>query len=420
MSVVVGSDEARLDDERRTLLPSTAKDDDNSSTHSIGSEEAPNYRIYRAVVACILWACTSSANILIGAYILRTDNFKYPLLMTGAGQIVSSIIAILSRPWLAHHELTVREYCTVIIPLSGMTAIALGLSGAVYLFLPVSFVQMLKAASPIDVMLVMFLFGLLNPSGNLILSVVVISCGCLFAAFGEVSFSLIGVAVFFASDIMDAIRSVWTETLLGRMALMDSLYYIAPASSVWLVLFAAFDEIPRFIAQKDYEKVLAKPMLYLVYSTMGFVVQIMVLAVINETSTLTLKIVGQIKNIATIIGGVVVMGNHVSNQQIFAYCVETVGFWLYQQTMMAERAKAAKEAEDLESNSALLDEGHGTFGAQHRANSRSHPLSYSRSHSSQSTRSTTTRTYSTLSQYSRYSVDDPGLEDRMEGRLQGH
>eukprot|EP01134_Creolimax_fragrantissima_P003622 CFRG3622T1 len=378
----------------------SVKDDESNSTCSTGSNSANEF-IYN-----------------------EKEEFQYPLLMIAMGQTVSSIIAILTRPWMAQNTLTTKEFVTIIIPLSGMTAAALGMSGAVYLFLSVSFIQMLKAASPINVMLVMYLFGILKPTYRLIISVLVICSGCLLAANGEVSFSVLGVSIFFVSDILDSIRSVWTETLLGRMALMDSLYYLCPASAIWLVIFAAFDEIPRFAASNDMDKILASPFLYFIYSCMGFVVQISVLAVISETSTLTLKIVGQVKNIATIVGGVLFIGNSVSNLQILAYLIESVGFWLYQRTMIIERTREVVLPEQVSDTTApLLDEGQGSFGAQHRdssARDEDKPVTPGRWRNPSSTRFFNRRTYSTLSQYSRYSIDDEALEDRMEGRLQGH
>ena len=71
-----------------------------------------------------------------------------------------------------------------------LIALTLYFGNLAYVTLSVSFLQMLKASTPILVMVLMFAAGLETPSLPMVVSVLVIALGTLLAALGEVRFGL--------------------------------------------------------------------------------------------------------------------------------------------------------------------------------------------------------------------------------------
>lgn len=101
----------------------------------------------KAILACAGWACASSLLILLNAHLLRTVQFNYPILLCSLGQGLSGITA-----WaLVHFGLSKNKvafsrelYIKSILPIGLSSAGTLALGNAGYLFLSVSFIQMLK------------------------------------------------------------------------------------------------------------------------------------------------------------------------------------------------------------------------------------------------------------------------------------
>lgn len=77
---------------------------------------------------------------------------------------------------------------------------SLVLSNWVYLRLTVAFIQMLKATTPVVMLLMSFAFGLREPSQKLFVIVLLISIGVIVASYGEAGFDLAGVLVQVRSD----------------------------------------------------------------------------------------------------------------------------------------------------------------------------------------------------------------------------
>jgi drug/metabolite transporter (DMT)-like permease len=120
----------------------------------------------------------------------------------------------------------------------------------------VAFIQMLKAAAPVAVLFVAWIWGVDNPTLRRVLNVCIIVLGVVLASVGEVAFSWTGVMYQLGGIVFEAMRLVMVQVLLsedkgeGRKgASMDplvGLYYYAPVCAVMNMLVAAMVEWPRF------------------------------------------------------------------------------------------------------------------------------------------------------------------------------
>ena len=77
----------------------------------------------------------------------------------------------------ATYLVTTKIYMTRIIPVGFFMAATLHFGNLVYFHLTVSFIQMLKAFTPVITMLFLFAARLENPNRSMICSVLVVACG---------------------------------------------------------------------------------------------------------------------------------------------------------------------------------------------------------------------------------------------------
>ena len=88
---------------------------------------------------------------------------------------------------------------------------------AAYLFLAVSFVQMLKAFSPAVTMVILIAAGMERATSKLVVALVVITVGTIISAWGEISFSWIGTALMVLSMLLEGFRLAATQHLLTNL-----------------------------------------------------------------------------------------------------------------------------------------------------------------------------------------------------------
>ena len=124
---------------------------------------------------------------------------------------------------------------------------------------------MLKAASPVSVLLVSWLFGVVNPTLEKILNILVIAVGVAVASAGTVEFSAIGFFFQMGGLAFEAVRVVMTQVMLNgeglKMDAMVGLYYYAPVVAALNLLVAFVIEVPHF-DMEDFNRV-GFPMLFL-------------------------------------------------------------------------------------------------------------------------------------------------------------
>jgi hypothetical protein len=160
------------------------------------------------------------------------------MLVGSMGMFTSSIGAFIVCKVLrvADSQVSVSPefYFKHMVPVGVVMAITVWSGNLVYLFLTVSFTQMLKAAGPIFIMVAMFLARLEAPTLPLIVSVLTITGGLVVASHGEINFNWMGVGVMMISEVGEATRLVMTQILLRdlQMGPFDGLLYLVSIRSI--------------------------------------------------------------------------------------------------------------------------------------------------------------------------------------------
>lgn len=302
-----------------------------------------------AILYCLSWCFVSSFLILLNNYLLH-NGFPYPIILSSLGQLMSfvlTLILVASGALTLSADVDIRLWATSCLPVGMASAATLALGNIAYIYLSVSFIQMLKAGTPVVTMLVLFAAGMDKPRRDLVLSVTMITLGCGLAAKGELAFSWIGFILMLLSETAEALKIVAQQYLLTnhrlRFELHETLLYIAPAAFFWMMFYAAFTEFPAAATSSNItaETLMHLAPLLLLSAFMGFFVNFLTLGAVRSTSSLTFKVLGQGKNVAVVLGGIFFFRNVVTELQWLAYSIAIGGFYLYQRAVIKSPQRSA-------------------------------------------------------------------------------
>ncbi|GAB7337943.1 hypothetical protein MBLNU457_4324t1 [Dothideomycetes sp. NU457] len=289
-------------------------------------------------ILIILFILNSSGLIIFNKYILSTLHFPFPVSLTTwhltFATVMTQILARTTRVLDSRKKnpMTARTYCTSILPIGVCFSLSLACGNMVYLYLTVSFIQMLKAASPIATLLATWAFRLRPVSYSTLSNILVIALGVAIASYGEVSFNVIGIILQLGGVVFEALRIVMVQKLLTpsneqKMDPLVSLYYFAPACAVMNGLLSLVVEGPRI----SWEHVLSVGYGTFVMSALvAFTLNVITVLVIDKTSSLALCLSGIVKTILIISTSVLVFGDSVSVLQFVGFSIATLALLYYQ------------------------------------------------------------------------------------------
>ncbi|GAX76953.1 hypothetical protein CEUSTIGMA_g4400.t1 [Chlamydomonas eustigma] len=327
----------------------------DSAKQSLGVQLAVQY-------GCMfLWIFLSAAVILVNKYVLSVSGFPYPVALTCTHMLFCSVAAFLvvKMGFAEVTPISADTYLSCILPIGLLFAGTLWTSNAAYLYLSVSFIQMLKATMPLVVFMVGCGFGTekftMNSAGNM----VIVGIGIAIASYGEILFVLVGVLLQAGSIICESVRLTLVQVLLQKRGIkmnpVSTLYHIAPCCFVFLFLPFTYIELPRIM--KDPNVNINVPLL-LGSAVAAFALNMAVFLLIGKTSALTMNIAGVVKDWLLIGLSVILFGSTVTGLQLFGYLIAFAGVMYYnylkiqgmkQQTSGVE--KAPEKAERSNSSS---------------------------------------------------------------------
>jgi drug/metabolite transporter (DMT)-like permease len=90
-----------------------------------------------------------------------------------------------------------------------------GAGNELYMFLSVSFIQMMKSLSPIVVLFLLVFFGMDSLTWPKLGGVVLMTIGMIIACYTEPLFNVKGIVLMFVGEAAEAMRMVFFQHLLG-------------------------------------------------------------------------------------------------------------------------------------------------------------------------------------------------------------
>ncbi|ESK90165.1 integral membrane protein [Moniliophthora roreri MCA 2997] len=280
-----------------------------------------------------IWIILSSAVILYNNFLYRDLSFRYPVFLVTWHLTFAAIgTRILQRTTslldgAKDVSMSKDMFLKSILPIGVLFSGSLILSNTAYLYLSVSYIQMLKAFTPVAILLISWIFRIQEPNKKLAVIVFMISAGVALASHGELHFNLFGFIVQAAAVAFEASRLVMIQMLLHglKMDPLVSLHYYAPVCALLNLVALPFTEglAPFF------ELARIGPVILISNASVAFLLNIAAVFLVGAASGLVLTLAGVFKDILLITGSVVIFGSIVTPLQVFGYSIALAGLIAY-------------------------------------------------------------------------------------------
>lgn len=318
-----------------------------------------------------IWIFLSFTVIVYNKYILdpKMYNWPFPISLTMIHMAFCSSLAFLIIRLLRLVEppssppMTRDLYTASVLPIGALYSLSLWFSNSAYIFLSVSFIQMLKALMPVAVYSIGVLFRKETFKTASMLNMLSISFGVAIAAYGEARFDGWGVTLQLAAVAFEATRLVLIQILLTSKGIslnpITSLYYIAPCCFAFLLVPWSFVELPKLRQAAAFKPDL---LIFGTNSLCAFALNLAVFLLVGKTSALTMNVAGVVKDWLLIAFSWSVIRDTVTPVNLFGYGIAFLGVAYYNhvklQALKAKEAQKKAQQQDEEAG-ALLQERDG-------------------------------------------------------------
>mmetsp|Transcript_4888 Transcript_4888/g.9280 ORF Transcript_4888/g.9280 Transcript_4888/m.9280 type:complete len:380 (+) Transcript_4888:83-1222(+) len=290
------------------------------------------YGMIQVAVCLMLFMVIGPSLIMVNKHILRDLGFDFPITLTLYSSIFcSTVVWIYVLVFNVHmanaHTVTRAFYMRNIMPIGFLQGATIVLGMSSYLYLSVSFVQMLKASTPVMIVSLLSLFGMGTPTRMVLASVLVISFGTVLSGYGEINFQWIGVASMLGAQATEALRLVFTQKLLKNLkfSVVEGLCFVTPAAAFWTFLLAAVKEFPRMDTSIAWEN----KHVFIVAGFLAVGVNTINSVVVKFTSSLMMKLLSTARNASLVLVNVMFFGEVVTGVQLPGYVISLGGFLMY-------------------------------------------------------------------------------------------
>jgi hypothetical protein len=179
---------------------------------------------------------------------------------------------------------------------------------------------------------------------NCVFNMLVITLGVAIASAGEMALVPIGVALQLGSVLTESTRLALVQILLQRRGLnlnpITTLYYVAPASGVFLLIPWAVFEAEKVWNGAFAGEVTVAPAMLVANATCAFALNLSVFLLIGKTSALTMNVAGVIKDWLLIGLSSLLFHSKVTSMNLQGYGIAFAGVCWYNWTKIQSIKKA--------------------------------------------------------------------------------
>eukprot|EP00756_Hemistasia_phaeocysticola_P061507 Hpha_TRINITY_DN4981_c0_g1::TRINITY_DN4981_c0_g1_i1::g.51531::m.51531 len=314
----------------------------------------PSSGVALAVILCWAYVGVSSLLIVANRTIMRRDQFRYPMSLSGMGLLAFSLIAYGMK---FAGRLEVRADCKAavsgenwwrrVVPVAVCKAATLAFSNWANLYLSLGLIQMLKAFTPAIILGLASMLGVEHPTTGITLSVMVICLGTALTTYVDRSANFFGLLVQLGAMVTEAVSVVLTQRLLHsfKFGVWEGGLVLAPPGAAALMFTAALFEWGPMWQNGDLSIIGREPYTFAMAATLGVGVNYLSYAVIKATSSLTFKVVTVMRNIGLVIFGVFAFGEALGLAEAFGFSITLSGFAWYNYLKMspAPRSPGARD-----------------------------------------------------------------------------
>ncbi|KAJ3703040.1 hypothetical protein LUZ61_006745 [Rhynchospora tenuis] len=312
-----------------------------------------------------IWIFLSFSVIVYNKYILdpKMYNWPFPISLTMIHMAFCSFLAFIAIHVFRFIELPSSMngdlYVSSVLPIGALYSLSLWFSNSAYMYLSVSFIQMLKALMPVAVYSIGIMFKKETFKSSTMLNMLSISFGVAIAAYGEARFNVTGVSLQLAAVAFEATRLVLIQILLTSKGIslnpITSLYYVAPCCLAFLVVPWWFVELPRLRSAASFQPDLV---IFGTNSICAFALNLAVFLLVGKTSALTMNVAGVVKDWLLIAFSWSVIRDTITPLNLIGYGIAFLGVAFYNhaklQALKVKEMQKKAQQQDEESG-ALLD-----------------------------------------------------------------
>ncbi len=327
-------------------------------------QTASNAAVYKKILVSYsyvaVWIFLSFTVIVFNKYILdgKMYNWPFPISLTMIHMGFCSFIAFfLVRVFKLVEPLNMtRElFISSVVPIGALYSISLWLSNSAYIYLSVSFIQMLKALMPVAVYSTGVIAKKDTFNSKTMTNMVAISVGVAIAAYGEARFNLFGVMLQLGAVVVEATRLVMIQILLTSKGItlnpISTLYYVAPCCFVFLSIPWMVVEYPVLMATSSFK---VDFFVFGMNSLAAFALNLAVFLLVGKTSALTMNVAGVVKDWLLIAFSWSVIMDRVTPINLMGYAVAFIGVCFYNHAKL--QALKAKELQKQQQSTAVDEE----------------------------------------------------------------
>lgn len=289
-----------------------------------------------AILYGLAYLTAASSIILLNKHVLSVTPFHFSIALSSLGVLfgwVTSVVLVQTGivSLEKHKDITFMSWVKTVLPIGFFTGVTLACGNMAYFYLSLSFLQMTKALSPVCLFFILWITGLDRFHMKVFLSILVIVVGTAVAAYAEVHFTWIGIALIFVAEFFEAIKSACFQFLLANKSftMWEGMYFVSPASLIFLGILIAVLEWQPMVDENAWGQVQEHPLMFIAAGTLGFGVNYCSLGVIKHAGSLTLKVLAQMKSIIIILFGIAIYHDIVSLQTALGYATAIIGFGFY-------------------------------------------------------------------------------------------
>ncbi|TYG38508.1 hypothetical protein ES288_D13G229200v1 [Gossypium darwinii] len=334
-----------------SIFQKTRKKQQHNRTMGKGGSLSDNVikNIILSYTYVCIWIFLSFTVIVYNKYILdkKLYYWPFPISLTMIHMSFCATLAFLLIKVFKFVEpvsMSRELYLSSVVPIGALYSLSLWLSNSAYIYLSVSFIQMLKALMPVAVYSIGVLFKKETFKTDTMVNMISISFGVAIAAYGEARFDSWGVMLQLGAVAFEATRLVMIQILLTSKGItlnpITSLYYVAPCCLVFLLVPWIFVEYPvlKDTSSFDFDFVI-----FGTNSFCAFALNLAVFLLVGKTSALTMNVAGVVKDWLLIAFSWSVIKDTVTPINLFGYGVAFLGVAYYNHAKL--QALKAKEAE---------------------------------------------------------------------------
>ncbi|XP_006360018.1 probable sugar phosphate/phosphate translocator At3g14410 [Solanum tuberosum] len=310
----------------------------------------------------LLYISLSSGQIFFNKWVLSSKeiNFPYPLALTLLHMVFSSVLCFVLTKVLkimkVEEGMTLDIYISSVIPIGAMFAMTLWLGNTAYLYISVSFAQMLKAIMPVAVFILGVAAGLEMMSCRMLLIMSVISFGVLVASYGEININWVGVIYQMGGVVGEALRLIFMEILVKRKGLklnpISVMYYVSPCSALCLLVPWIFLEKPKMDEELTWS---FHPLVLTLNCICTFALNLSVFLVISHTSALTIRVAGVVKDwVVVLLSALLFADTKLTLINLCGYAIAIAGVAAYNSHKLKKEATRVSSDESQATSSIPL------------------------------------------------------------------